>query len=200
MNHEPTERIYREEKLKSCRRRKKQRTTKPRKPEETASGPGECLAMGFMYDNLADGRSIRISSLIDLLDRSCPILTVGFSQSGQGVINALNQVVEHGRITRTLRVDNGPEFTCKALQIRAEEKGVAINHTRPGKTTDNGHIESYNGRLREECLNQHIFTTLTEAQQKIEMWRQDYNEAMPDGAHGWLTPAAYREKKTSINS
>lgn len=194
VNHKRTERIYREENLSLRRPRKKHRVAESRKQEENASGPGECLAMDFVHDNLADGRTIRILSLIDLWDRSCPMLRVGFSQSGQGVISALNRLEELGRLPRTLRADNGPEFTCKALKIWAAEKGVAINHTRPGKPTDNGHIESFNGRLREECLNQHIFTSLWDAQEKIELWRQDYNEVRPHGSLGWLTPAAYKEK------
>ena len=194
VNHKRTERIYKEEGLSLRRSRKKHRTAERRKPEETISVPGECLAMDFVHDSLADGRTIRILSLIDLWDRSCPMLTVGFSQSGQGVINALNRLVELGLMPRALRADNGPEFTCKALQMWAEERGVVINHTRPGKPTDNGHIESFNGRLREECLNQHIFATLGDAREKIEMWRQDYNQTRPHGALGWLTPAAYREK------
>lgn len=193
VNHKRTERIYLEERLSLRQRRKKQRTTEPRKPEETVSGPSECLAMDFVHDKLADGRSIRILSLIDLWDRTCPMLTVGFSQSGQGVINTLNRLAEQGRMPRALRADNGPEFTCKALQIWAKDRGITIEHTRPGKPTDNGHIESFNGRLREECLNQHIFTSLSEAQEKIEAWRQDYNEVRPHGSLGWLTPAAYRE-------
>ncbi|MBD5641696.1 MAG: transposase, partial [Desulfovibrio sp.] len=90
-----------------------------------------------------------------------------------------------------------PEFTSNALKIWAEKNGITINYTRPGKPTDNGQIESFNGRLREECLNQHIFTSLEEAQEKIELWRQDYNQARPHGSLGWLTPAAYREKNTN---
>ena len=153
--------------------------------------------MDFVHDNLADGRTIRILSMIDLWDCSCPILAVGFSQSGQGVVNALNRLAGQVRMPRTLRADNGPELTRKALKIWDEKNGITINYTRPGKPTDKGHIESFNGRLREECLNQHIFTSLEDAQEKIELWRQDYNQARPHGSLGWLTPAAYREKNTN---
>lgn len=194
VNHKRTERVYREEGLGLRKCGKKQHSRILRKPAIIVSGPGECLAMDFVHDSLADGRTIRILSMIDLWDRSCPILTVGFSQSGQGIINALDTLVEQGRMPRTLRADNGPEFTCKALKIWAEKNGIAINHTRPGKPTDNGHIESFNGRLREECLNQHIFTSLDDARQKIEFWRQDYNQTRPHSALGWLSPSAYREK------
>ena len=194
VNHKRTERIYREEKLSLRKRKKKPQAISSRKPDDPVAGPLECLAMDFVHDNLADGRTIRILSMIDLWDRSCPILAVGFSQSGQGVVNALNRLAEQGRMPRTLRADNGPEFTSNALKIWAEKNGITINYTRPGKPTDNGHIESFNGRLREECLNQHIFTSLVDAQEKIELWRQDYNQTRPHGSLGWLTPAAYREK------
>lgn len=194
VNHKRTERIYREEKLSLRKGKRKQHSASSRKADESVEGPLECLAMDFVHDNLADGRTIRILSMIDLWDRSCPVLAVGFSQTGHGVVNVLNKLSEQGRMPRTLRADNGPEFTSKALKIWAEENGITINYTRPGKPTDNGHIESFNGRLREECLNQHIFTSLGDAQEKIELWRQDYNHARPHGSLGWLTPAAYREK------
>ncbi len=194
VNHKRTERIYREEKLSLRKRRKKQQAISSRKPDEPVDGPLECVAMDFIHDNLADGRTIRILSMIDLWDRSCPILAVGFSQSSHGVVNALNRLLEQGRMPRALRADNGPEFSGNALKIWAEKNGITINYTRPGKPTDNSHIESFNGRLREECLNQRIFTSLLDAQEKIEAWRQDYNQARPHGSLGWLAPAIYREK------
>lgn len=150
--------------------------------------------MDFVHDNLADGRAIRILSIVDLWDRSCQALPVGCSQTGQRVVNALNALKERGRLPHTLRTDNGPEFTSKAVKSWAEKNGVMLDYTRPGKPTDNGHIESFNGRLRDECLNQHIFDTLEEAREKIEAWKQDYNLARPYSGLGWLTPAAYKEK------
>lgn len=194
VNHKRTERIYREEKLSLRKHKKKHQATSSRKPDDPVDGPLQCLAMDFVHDNLADGRSIRILSMIDLWDRSCPVLAVSFSQTGQRVVNVLNLLMKQGRMPRTLRTDNGPEFTSNALKIWAEKNGISINYTRPGKPTDNGHIESFNGRLREECLNQHIFTSLADAQEKIELWRQDYNQARPHSSLGWLSPAAYREK------
>lgn len=194
VNHKRTERIYREEKLSLRKHKRKHHAVSTRKSDNPAEGPLECVAMDFVHDNLADGRSIRILSMIDLWDRSCPAMAVGFSQSSQAVVNVLNQLMEQGRMPRTLRADNGPEFTSNVLKIWAERNGITINYTRPGKPTDNGHIESFNGRLREECLNQHIFTSLADAKEKIELWRQDYNQARPHGSLGWLSPAAYRKK------
>ena len=194
LNHKRTERIYREEQLalRKCRTRK--RVSAPRRPAEITSGPGECWAMDFVHDNLADGRAIRILTIIDLWDRTCPRLSVGFSQTGQSVIATLNSLKEQEGLPRKIRTDNGPEFTCNALKVWAENNGITLEPTRPGKPTDNGHIESFNGRLRDECLNQHIFESLGDAREKINEWMEDYNTVRPHGALGWLAPAAFREK------
>lgn len=198
VNHKRTERIYREEQLALRKCRTKKQVATPRKPAEIISGPDECWAMDFVHDNLANGRAIRILSIIDLWDRTCPKLEVGFSQTGQSVIAALNTLKDQGGLPRKIRTDNGPEFRCNALKIWAEKNGVTLDPTRPGKPTDNGHIESFNGRLRDECLNQHIFESLDDAREKINKWMEDYNSVRPHGALGWLAPAAYRKK--NLNS
>jgi putative transposase len=93
-----------------------------------------------------------------------------------------------------IQVDNGPEFTSKALDAWAHQQGVKLQFIRPGKPVDNAYIESFNGRLREECLNQHAFRSLPDARHTIEVWRQDYNHARPHSALDYLTPVEYREK------
>lgn len=103
------------------------------------------------------------------------MLTACFSQTVHGMINALNKLSEQGRMPRSLRAENGPEFTCKALQIWAEKKGIVLEHDPLGKPTDNGHREGFYGKLREKCLSQHLFTSLDDAEQKIEARMQDYN-------------------------
>ena len=198
LNHKRTERIYREEKLALRKCRTKKRAAMPRKPAEIISGPYECWAMDFVHDNLSNGRAIRILTIVDLWDRTCPKLAVGFSQTGQSVIATLNALKEQEGLPRKIRTDNGPEFTCNALKVWAENNGITLDPTRPGKPTDNGHIESFNGRLRDECLNQHIFESLEDAKEKINEWVEDYNTVRPHGALGWLAPAAYREK--NLNS
>ena len=95
---------------------------------------------------------------------------------------------------KLLRVDNGPEFTSKALDTWAYEHGVLLEFTRPGKPMDNGHIESFNGKLRDECLNQNVFLSLADARDSLERWRHDYNENRPHGSLGWMTPKGYRKK------
>ena len=194
INHKRTERIYREEHLALKKCTTKKQAVSPRKPAEIVNGPYECWAMDFVHDNLANGRKIRILSIVDLWDRTCPKLAVGFSQTGQSVIATLNALKEQGCLPRKIRTDNGPEFTCNALKVWAGKNGITLDPTRPGKPTDNGHIESFNGKLRDECLNQHIFESMEDAKEKINGWMEDYNTVRPHGALGWLTPAAYRKK------
>ncbi len=194
VNHKRTERVYREEKLALRKHKIKKHPVSLRRPTEIINGPDECWAMDFVHDNLADGRAIRILSIIDLWDRRCPALTAGFCQTGQRVVNILESLKEKGKLPRVLRTDNGPEFTSKTVKAWAEKHGITIDYTRPGKPTDNGYIESFNGRFRDECLNLHIFESLDEAQEKIENWREDYNFSRPHSGLGWLTPAAYKEK------
>ena len=193
VNHKRTERIYREEKLALRRKEAKKRPASDRKPDVAVSGSGQCLAMDFVHDSLADGRKIRILSLVDLYDRSCPSLEVGFSYSSQRVIQTLERLRSMGQLPSVLRADNGPEFTSNASQAWAAKNGITIKYSRPGRPTDNGHVESFNGKLRDECLNQNLFSTLQEARDCIERWRRDYNTNRPHSALGWRTPAAYRE-------
>lgn len=197
VNHKRTERIYREERLALRRKEAKKRPGSTRKPDVAVSGSGQCLAMDFVHDSLADGRKIRILSLVDLYDRSCPSLEVGFSYSSQRVIQTLERLRSMGQLPSVLRADNGPEFTSNAIQAWAAKNGIMIKYSRPGRPTDNGHVESFNGKLRDECLNQNLFSTLQEARDCIEQWRQDYNTNRPHSALGWRTPAAYRELMNS---
>lgn len=115
---------------------------------------------------------------------------VGFSQTGQNVIRVLNLLKEAGHSPQRIRTDNGPQFTCNAIKAWAEKNGIVWDTTRKSKPTGNSHIESFNGRLRDECLNQQIFDTTEDAREKIFAWRQDYNLERLHGALGWLTPAA----------
>ncbi|MDL2317441.1 integrase core domain-containing protein [Desulfovibrio sp. OttesenSCG-928-A18] len=104
-----------------------------------------------------------------------------------------------GPSPQRLRTDNGPEFTGKALDAWAQEHGVQLEFTRPGKPMDNGHIESFNGRLRDECLNQNAFLSLADARDTLERWRRDYNRQRPHSALGWMTPEEFREKNQPYN-
>lgn len=121
------------------------------------------------------------------------------SLPGQRVVRVLDKLRVQGRLPQRLRTDNGPGFTGKALDAWAREHGVQLEFTRPGKPTDNGHIESFNGKLRDECLNQNVFLSLADARDTIELWRQDYNRQRPHSSLNWMTPEEFRKKNEPFN-
>lgn len=114
-------------------------------------------------------------------------------------MRVLERLCLQGRLPQRIKVDNGPEFSGKALDAWAFEHGVQIEFTRPGKPTDNGHIESFNGKFRDECLNQNVFLSLHDARRAVEAWRQDYNQRRPHSSLGWLTPEEFRGKNITCN-
>src|SRR5262249_32319076 len=162
-----------------------------RGPAPTPSGPTERWSMDFVYDAFADGRPFRVLTVIDQWSRQSPILEVASSMSGRTVAEALDRVLGAGTRPRSITVDHGTEFTSRALEDWAYQRGVQLDFIRPGKPQENAFIESFNGRLRDECLNVHQFLSLADARQKIETWRRDYNEARPHGSLGRLTPCEF---------
>lgn len=198
-NHKRTERIYREESLSLRLRSRKKRPSHLRVVQPGPCAPDEQWSLDFMSDALMNGRRIRVLTLVDLWDRSCPTLEVDVSLPGQRVVRVLEKLRLQGRLPQRLRTDNGPEFTGKALDVWAQEHGVQLEFIRPGKPMDNGHIESFNGRLRDECLNQNAFLSLADARDTLERWRRDYNRQRPHSALGWMTPEEFREKNQPYN-
>lgn len=192
VNHKRTERLYREEGLSLRLRQRKKYPSVLRACPLAPRGPNEQWGMDFVSDSLASGRRIRILTILDLWDRSNPALEVDMSLSGQRVVQVLERLRLQGRLPRSLRTDNGPEFTCRALDAWARKHGVGMEHSRPGKPTDNGFVESFNGKLRDECLNENVFESLAEARRILEEWRHDYNSKRPHSALGWRSPEAYR--------
>lgn len=147
--------------------------------------------MDFVHDQLADGRPFRVLTVVDQWSRLSPLLSPGFSIRGRDVADALDWLAMTTPLPRSITVDHGTEFTSRALEDWAWRRGVALDFTRPGKPTDNGHIESFNGRLRDECLNVQQFASLSDAKEKIDAWRRDYNQVRPHGSLGHLTPAEF---------
>jgi len=148
--------------------------------------------MDFVHDALADGRAFRVLTVVDQWSRQSPVLEVATSLSGQAVADALDRVLAAtDRMPRSITVDHGTEFTSRALEDWAYRRGVALDFIHPGKPIENAHIESFNGRLRDECLNVHQFVSLADAQAKIEAWRLDYNHHRPHGSLGHLTPSEF---------
>ncbi len=153
-----------------------------------ASRPDERWAMDFTSDELFDGRRIRIFTIVDHFSRESLAIVVDGSLGGRRVVEALALLALRGRTPRTIAMDNGPEFTSKALDQCAYFNGVELDFSRPGKPSDNAIIEAFNARLRAECLNENWFLSLADARDKIEDWRRYYNGERPHGALGNLAP------------
>ena len=153
----------------------------------------EQWAMDFMHDSLADGTTFRVMTLIDLYSRECLAAVACRSFSGADVASVLAVVgIDRGALPKKIRVDNGTEFTSKALDHWAYWNHVELDFSRPGKPADNAFIEAFNGTLRRECLSQHWFTDLDEVQGVLGHWRDDYNNHRPHSALGARPPALYR--------
>jgi putative transposase len=147
--------------------------------------------MDFVSDALFDGRRLRALTVVDAFTREALTIVVDQGIRGEQVVDAMRAVAARRGAPRAIRVDNGPEFVSRALDRWAYEAGVTLDFSRPGKPTDNAFVESFNGRLRDECLNTHWFLSLDDARNKIETWRRYYNASRPHTALGWLTPAEY---------
>lgn len=192
-------RLYCEERLQMRYKVPKRRVSaKLRDDRCDATAPNECWSMDFMSDQLFDGTRIRVLAAVDNYSRVGTILRAGQSYRGADVVASLEQAVKvHGH-PRRIRLDNGPEFISRDLDLWAYANGVVLDFSRPGKPTDNAFIEAFNSRCRQECLNQHWFLSMADAQVKLEAWREHYNHARPHSSIGNLTPiefvAAYRRR------
>jgi putative transposase len=149
------------------------------------------LEYGLLSDRLANGRAFRVLALVDNVTRVSPAVEADFSLTGRRVTEILDQAVARYGLPKAICVDNGPEFAGKELDAWAYRRGVKLCFSRPGKPTDNAFVESFNGRLREECLNTHWSTSLGEAQLGLKVWRKEYNTERPHSALGMKTPAEF---------
>jgi putative transposase len=194
-NHKLVYRLYKEEALGLRRKLPRRRVSAARR--ENVPAPSRCnetWSMDFMSDQLYSGRSIRILTIVDNYSRESLALRAGFKLTGEDVAGVLNDVIRQRGVPTSIRVDNGTEFTSKAMDQWAYWKGVMLDFSRPGKPTDNGLIEAFNGRLRAECLNEHWFLNLADAQEKLDAWRDDYNGQRPHGALKNMTPADFAKQ------
>ena len=156
--------------------------------------------MDFVHDTLADGRPFRVLTVVDTWSRHSPMLKVGLRMSGETVGRALDGVLGEGPRPRSITVDHGTEFQSRALEDWAYCRSVQLDFIRPGKPVENAFIESFNGRLRDECLNVHQFASLAEAQAIIEAWRVDYNQRRPHSSLGHLTPNEFLAQRQVIRA
>lgn len=192
VNHKRLYRLYSEEGL-AMRRKPPRRRVACRKREirPTAAHKNDSWSMDFVSDQLYDGRRIRVLTLVDNHTRESLALHVGQRVRGMDVAQILERVVDEHGCPGSIRVDNGPEFISRDLDMWAYWNKVKLDFSRPGKPTDNALIESFNGRFRQECLNEHWFLSLEDAAGKIEAWRRDYNEHRPHSSLGNVPPAEF---------
>jgi putative transposase len=182
-------RLYRELGLQLRNKTPKRRVkAKLREDRGAATTPNQIWAMDFVHDQLFDGKKIRALTIVDTFSRLSPGIDVRQSYRGMDVVETLERIAAETGYPKTIRVDNGPEFISKELDLWAFMKGVTLDFSRPGKPTDNAFIESFNGKFRAECLNANWFLSLDEARRKCETWRRDYNEVRPHSAIGNITP------------
>jgi putative transposase len=182
-------RLYREMGLQLRNKTPKRRVqAKLREGRSGATAANEVWAMDFVHDQLFDGRKIRALTIVDTFTRLSPAIDVRQNYRGADVVATLERAAADAGLPKTIRVDNGPEFISKELDLWAFIRGVTLDFSRPGKPTDNAYIESFNGKFRTECLNTNWFLSLDEAREKCEAWRRDYNDVRPHSSIGGKTP------------
>ena len=192
VNHKRVERLYREEGLSLRRRRRRKRLSHLRVVRRAPAAANQLWSMDFVSDSLAGGRRFRALTVLDEWSRESLAIEVEASLTGERVTRVLQRLrVIRGGLPPVIQTDNGPEFTSRALDRWAYECGVRIQFIEPGKPIQNAFIESFNGRLRDECLNEQVFVSLDDARRKIEAWRQDYNRVRPHSALGNRTPEEF---------
>lgn len=198
MNHKKTERIYTEEKLSLRLKRKRKHASSLRVPLPPPTGINERLSMDFMYDTLATGRRIKILNVIDDFTRESVLVEVAHSITGRRVAELLQLLVERRGSPKVIRSDNGSEFTGNAMDLWARQNQILLDFIRPGKPNENAFVESFNGRMRDECLNENQFQTLPEAATIIEMFRRQYNDKRGHGSLNGLTPSEFAARHNSL--
>jgi putative transposase len=195
-NKKRVHRLYRLEGLQvRMRPRRKKRLSLHRGAVPAASGHDQHWSMDFVHDQLVTGRAFRVLTVIDQWSRESVLLEANLALTGQSVVDALEAVAAHRPLPKAITVDHGTEFTSKALDEWAYRRGVELAFIRPGKPVENAFIESFNGRLRDECLNVHSFLSIAHAQALIADWQRDYNNHRPHGALGRLTPSEYAKQR-----
>lgn len=185
-------RLYREEGLAlRSKRPRRRKMTVHREARCRPKRANEAWSLDFIHDQLSHGQKFRALTVVDVFSREALAIEVGQRLRGEHVVQVLNRLVRRRGAPRYLFADNGAEFTGQLVDLWAYHNGTRIDFSRPGKPTDNAHIETFNGSLRDECLNIHWFESIAEAARVIEAWRTDYNESRPHMALGNMPPSEY---------
>jgi putative transposase len=200
INHKRLYRLYREEGLAVRRRRRQRVTAEARVPLPMSFAANERWSMDFVSDALADSRVFRTLNVVDDYTRECLAIEVDTSLGGTRVTRVLDRISEKRGLPGMIVMDNGPEFTSRALDAWAYERGVKLHFIEPGKPIQNAYVESFNGRFRDECLNEHWFTSLGDARVHIEAWRNDYNQVRPHSSLDDLTPQEYNLRQAGLRA
>jgi putative transposase len=193
VNHKRIHRLYREEGLMVRRRKRKKLVAALRVLPDLPTRPNQRWSMDFTLDALWNGMRFRTLNVVDDYTRECLAIEVDGSLPGLRVARVLERLSEMRGLPEVITVDNGPEFAGKILDQWADRHGMKLHFIRPGKPVENAYIESFNGKFRDECLNQTMFTSLTEARHKIELWRLDYNRTRPHTSLGGATPEQFAQ-------
>jgi putative transposase len=186
-------RLYREEGLQVQRVRHAKRAAHVRVPLSGAVKPNQRWSMDFVSDRLVDGRWFRILTVVDQYTRECLCAYADRSQTGEKVVERMKHLVAARGVPESITTDNGGEFAGQAMDAWAHQAGVKLDFIRPGRPVQNGYIESFNGRLRDECLNETLFTSLAHAREVLAIWKDDYNTVRPHSGLGNLAPSIYAE-------
>ena len=197
VNHKRVERLYRDEGLAVRRRSRKRVATATRAPLLLPTAPNEQWCLDVVSDALSWGRRIRLLAVVDTVTREALAIEVDASLPGERVVRVLERLAAERGVPRAIVLDNGPELTGRALDQWAYSRGVQLRFIAPGKPIQNAFAESFVGRLRDECLNEHWFTSLADARRMVEAWRRDYNDVRPHSALDYRTPIEAREIWTS---
>ena len=191
VNHKRVDRLYAEAGLQVRRRKRKKIPVADRHPLERPLAANQIWSMDFVFDRTAEGRVIKNLTVVDDATHEAVTIVPERAIGGQQLVRILDQLAKTRGLPKAIRTDNGKEFCSRALLTWAHARDVQLFLIEPGKPNQNAYIESFNGRFRDECLNEHWFTSLRHAQVIIDTWRREYNEERPKKSLGGLTPAAY---------
>ena len=200
VNHKRVERLYALSGLQVRRRKRKKVPACDRQPLLRPQQANEVWSMDFVFDRTADGRVIKCLTVVDDATHEAVAVVPERSISGETLTRILDRLGFERGLPRMIRTDNGKEFCGRAMLNWAHQRGVQLRQIQPGKPNQNAYIESFNGRLRDECLNEHWFVSLGHAKTIIETWRQEYNHERPKKSLGGLTPAAYARQLAEANT
>jgi putative transposase len=193
INRKRTYRVYHAADLMVRRRKRKRFAGVERQVKVMAVAPNQSWSMDFVSDGFVDGRRLRCLNIVDDFTKECLAIEVDTSLPGRRVAGVLERLAESRGLPHSVTVDNGPEFVSKALDEWAYRNQLKLQFIEPGKPQQNAYIESFNGKFRDECLNEHWFLSMRHARQVIAAWRQEYNDERPHSSLGYLTPNRFAD-------